>query len=970
MHFTIPARFKNEFIFLAVLFGAISPESLTPKILREKLRSFEFLEEYEQNVILFKTKHRKNIADKFRLKFHINEKGKFSTVGTGRAVFIRILNTRTVFTDPLKFFYTPDGLSFNGSFLTRLDEILNHLNNQKLGKSRKRRKVDAYVIEPCPFKSGDFASIEEKFNASINIYSKCKNDDQNEYLYSTLRIGQIDQKYNIDLHYQKESGSFVMIHNKEKYFQNLLKCPNAGCRFSFSKRNKYLRHLKFCTNILSRTKIKVKQHEVCNSSELFNKARKYGLIRSNPACDNFIFYDIESALPKSNIKTAKSKVLSTHHIISLAVNAYVNGMHKSKVWTVKDSSEGAQIELLDKFIDFIYDVKKEISIDIKLRNDIKKLTELSKCLAIRDFDLDEISTILYALKQFEELNIFGFNNSRYDNKIIFPLLMQALDKRALAAKDISILKKGTAYFSIKFDGFAFKDLMHFSSPCSLDKYMQTWLKDQLKLLFPYELFQSIEDVRKCIDFPKIDAFRTSLKPDVDVQLYEKCKDIYNMHHSLPETNKNFWPNFEYYLRYYNLADVEPASRALIIQFNTYKQNFGINPLIYFGLPSFSRAAMLKLYDNECPSIFTFPDEKTVQVFRSEIIGGLTNCYHRHITTDSNEKCSDNAKFNKHGKKWDQIIFFDVNSMYPSTFRNKFPCGLGFQWVKSGNILKKSLMTTKKISIESIQWIDYVGRTDPRLVSKSGKRVKIISGWAKREHKIGYFYVDGYAKVDGKEIVFEYDGCRYHACEICKIENIAKNDNERDSFLKSLNIQVVRMQGCQWAKLCKTINLGNSKISPILFENKISEEKLINLVGVNKVYGFMVIDISPTLKAQKFLDVNWPPLIFKANISKTDLPESMQLLAQHKEFPNTIVQGMRKKDILLHTDQIYYLIKNGFHVSKIHTFYEYEGARCLKPIFDAVYEARVQATTAKDSLKATAVKLVSNSMYGQMLMASV
>ena len=62
----------------------------------------------------------------------------------------------------------------------------------------------------------------------------------------------------------------------------------------------------------------------------------------------------------------------------------------------------------------------------------------------------------------------------------------------------------------------------------------------------------------------------------------------------------------------------------------------------------------------------------------------------------------------------------------------------------------------------------------------------------------------------------------------------------------------------------------------------------------------------------------------------------------------------------------FYVENGFIVKKITKFFEYQGARCFQKIFRTVYEARVEATETSDDMKANAVKLVSNSMYGTLL----
>ena len=106
-------------------------------------------------------------------------------------------------------------------------------------------------------------------------------------------------------------------------------------------------------------------------------------------------------------------------------------------------------------------------------------------------------------------------------------------------------------------------------------------------------------------------------------------------------------------------------------------------------------------------------------------------------------------------------------MYPSCFKEDMPCGRGFEWVENDGYLKKTLMakTGKKISMASIQWIDYM-QNDERFVDSNGNRCKIISGWNSEEVKVGLFHLDGYCEVDGHKYALEFDGCYWHGCERC------------------------------------------------------------------------------------------------------------------------------------------------------------------------------------------------------------
>ena len=215
-------------------------------------------------------------------------------------------------------------------------------------------------------------------------------------------------------------------------------------------------------------------------------------------------------------------------------------------------------------------------------------------------------------------------------------------------------------------------------------------------------------------------------------------------------------------------------------------------------------------------------------------------------------------------------------MYPCTFQERFPTGIGLEWKNDDGIMSKTLMTDDKISLGSVQWIDFMQNTSPLVVDKNGQRCKIISGWNSKEKKIGQYRVDGFCQVDDKTIVFEYDGCFWHQCTVCKIgkeddSDVKEHAQIRGEFFKSLGIIVERITECQWLQQMHNINY-TPKISPLLFVNKLSHEKFLQVVKNDTLYGFALVDIKATPMAKKFLKLNWPPILSKQEIQYHDLPE--------------------------------------------------------------------------------------------------
>ncbi|KAM3921576.1 uncharacterized protein RB166_010983 [Leptodactylus fuscus] len=66
-------------------------------------------------------------------------------------------------------------------------------------------------------------------------------------------------------------------------------------------------------------------------------------------------------------------------------------------------------------------------------------------------------------------------------------------------------------------------------------------------------------------------------------------------------------------------------------------------------------------------------------------------------------------------------------------------------------------TKKRYSTPAIQWLMYVARSE---------NIEIQHALRGGEKKVGKYFLDGYANVDGQETAFEFQGCFYHGCRVC------------------------------------------------------------------------------------------------------------------------------------------------------------------------------------------------------------
>ena len=104
-------------------------------------------------------------------------------------------------------------------------------------------------------------------------------------------------------------------------------------------------------------------------------------------------------------------------------------------------------------------------------------------------------------------------------------------------------------------------------------------------------------------------------------------------------------------------------------------------------------------------------------------------------------------------------------MYPSTFKELFPSGIGYDWQLTGSRMSKKLMTSSRVSKVSLEWLDYMSE-DKRFRNSFGDLQPIQHAWNLGEKQLGHYKLDGFCTVDNTNYVLEFNGCLYHSCVSC------------------------------------------------------------------------------------------------------------------------------------------------------------------------------------------------------------
>ena len=111
-----------------------------------------------------------------------------------------------------------------------------------------------------------------------------------------------------------------------------------------------------------------------------------------------------------------------------------------------------------------------------------------------------------------------------------------------------------------------------------------------------------------------------------------------------------------------------------------------------------------------------------------------------------------ARFAPNGSLFTTVVFLDFNSMYLWSQQQVQPLTPGLRWVRRENHFEKRVLTTGN-SFRALQFIYYC----QALLDETNPGVQIQHQYFQGEKKIYGQKVDGYYRIDGKEIVLEFNG---------------------------------------------------------------------------------------------------------------------------------------------------------------------------------------------------------------------
>ena len=406
-----------------------------------------------------------------------------------------------------------------------------------------------------------------------------------------------------------------------------------------------------------------------------------------------------------------------------------------------------------------------------------------------------------------------------------------------------------------------------------------------------------------------------------------------------EMLKQMWQDKEWktlldYLRYYNEMDVRPFLNSILVYLDALCQHC-VNPLLTcYSLPGVAK----KILSSYMPpgTIHYIGNEKLLSLMKKAKVGGQSI-----IMTRENPATHP------------YIVGYDACSLCLSSFGKEHFIGQPtFYENKGSGILEKIPISqkrfdkqrlTSKISneyFEIIQKVDYPSEfitKEYQIKLSALERVYIREKYDYYEIPLKApknFFVDGIIKTGGNKIIFEFDGCYYHACnknEECKrksentiykrivrqqievtneqtgkirkqwtkviklltSEQIRMIDIIRDEILVALGYTVIRQAECEW----RSIRFTNENYRKVLMEltsyeklirfwpdidNLIPTQHILKLIQLGKIDGIIFVNIeTPEHLKEKY--EQFAPIIKHASVTLDDIGPYMQRVA----FENNI-----------------------------------------------------------------------------------
>ena len=302
----IPKIYTNPLVVATLLRENLdewTQRSLRLSLARGKLRDPELEELYHRIVQNFAGLEQYCSSKPF--KYVIKSGDTVKVIGVGPEILWDD-DKKSIIFDKFHMYPIPKGINHRHIYVTDFVAAAGLTDRHWDPKEWKDQLLD--------LESVDF--LEQLFGISIQIWEREYSQTKGQDNYSLYYLGSVFSAEEYFLHLQAQTGLLLFIDDPDKYFSKYFICTNENCFFQFRSQQKLDQHSQLCGQETTR----IVQEELGLSGKLVKKAEDHGLIPKLGYNRNFLFFDIESTLPRSTVCTQRTKVMTTHELVSIAAN--------------------------------------------------------------------------------------------------------------------------------------------------------------------------------------------------------------------------------------------------------------------------------------------------------------------------------------------------------------------------------------------------------------------------------------------------------------------------------------------------------------------------------------------------------------------------------------------------------------------------------------------------------------------------
>ena len=288
----------------------------------------------------------------------------------------------------------------------------------------------------------------------------------------------------------------------------------------------------------------------------------------------------------------------------------------------------------------------------------------------------------------------------------------------------------------------------------------------------------------------------------------------------------------------------------------------------------------------------------------------------------------------------------------------------------GPDFKPEKRTQKGFSDLAIRWLDMEAQRrgihiQHALNSKCGE-VRIGSS----RHTVDGFCAE-------RNLIFEMEGCFYHACSSCyqdradqmhpyyplTFAEVRERTAKKIQYFKDLGYEVVEKWECEFNK---------EHPRPVRNRPTMTEADVLDKVKTGELFGLIKVDILTPEWLKPRLD-EFPAIFKNCPVSREDISPMMRRYCEENNKlrkPTKLLISSHKADqILLITPLLKYYLQLGLQVTKIHYVVHFPDHKpCFRDFADKVSDARRRGDRDPEStVLASTYKLLGNSSYGRVVM---